>query len=436
VDALIQPGQVLRMERGEALVTVGECIGQGGQGVVHRARLGSALFAVKWIRPGPGEADTRRSITALIQRGQPPHKAFAWPIDMVTSPETPGFGYVMPLLEPRFVSVPQVLNSDIQPSFRALTAVGRELVDAFAALHSSGLCYRDISFGNLRVDPVGREVAIIDVDNIGLDGGDALVKGTGPFMAPEVLRDEALPSTVTDLHSLAVLLFYLLMHGHPLIGERADAYFNWAAGHLSETEVTLRNFGTHPLFIFDPDDASNRPLHDDPVRVWWPIYPRHCRRIFAQAFTTGLGDATLSGRVKEGTWRRTLLRLHDGVTFCLLCGAETFHDPERGDQPCWQCHAILPVPSRLQAPGGTLVLCDGARVTSHHLFRDRDHRTTLAAVSPHPAEPGRFVMRNMTSEAWVVAPDGESPKPVHPGQRLAVRPMHIDFGGVTARIDQ
>lgn len=44
-------------------------------------------------------------------------------------------------------------------------------------------------------------------------------------------------------------------------------------------------------------------------------------------------------------------------------------------------------------------------------------------------------MRNMTSEAWVVAPDGELPKPVHPGQRLAVRPMHVDFGGVTARID-
>ncbi|HUN32026.1 MAG TPA: hypothetical protein VMU95_08390 [Trebonia sp.] len=435
MDVLIQPGQVLRMERGEALVTVGECIGQGGQGVVHRARLGSALFAVKWIRPGPSEAETRESVAALLRRGQPPHQAFAWPIDIVTAQETPGFGYVMPLLEPRFISVPQVLNADIQPSFRGLAALGRELVDAFAALHSSGLCYRDISFGNLRVDPVSQQVAIIDVDNIGIDGGDALVKGTGPFMAPEVLREEAMPSTVTDLHSLAVLLFYLLVHGHPLVGERADAYYNWAAGHLSETEVTVRNFGTHPLFVFDPDDASNRPLPDDPVRVWWSIYPRHCQQVFTQAFTTGLRDATLYGRVKEGTWRRTLLRLHDAVTFCLDCGAEAFHDPQRPGYPCWQCQAALADPPRLQAPGGTLVLSDGARVTPHHLFRDRDHRTTLATVSPHPAEPGRLVMRNLTSEAWTVAPDGEPPKPVHPGQRLAVRPMHIDFGGVTARID-
>ena len=88
----------------------------------------------------------------------------------------------MPLLEPRFVSLAQLLNTERQPSFRVITTIGRELVDAFAALHSAGLCYRDISFGNLRVDPAAREAAIIDVDNVGVDGGSALVKGTGPFM--------------------------------------------------------------------------------------------------------------------------------------------------------------------------------------------------------------------------------------------------------------
>jgi serine/threonine protein kinase len=148
----------------------------------------------------------------------------------------PGFGYVMPLLEPRFVSLAQLLNTERQPSFRVITTIGRELVDAFAALHSAGLCYRDISFGNLRVDPAAREAAIIDVDNVGVDGGSALVKGTGPFMAPELLRDEALPSTVTDLHSLAVLLFYLLMHGHPLFGVRTDA--SWLRPRVLKTRLS------------------------------------------------------------------------------------------------------------------------------------------------------------------------------------------------------
>jgi hypothetical protein len=64
-------------------------------------------------------------------------------------------------------------RQDRPPSFRVITTIGRELVDAFAALHSAGLCYRDISFGNLRVDQAAREAEIIDVDNVGVDGGSA-----------------------------------------------------------------------------------------------------------------------------------------------------------------------------------------------------------------------------------------------------------------------
>ncbi len=437
MDGLIQPGQALRMERGGAMVTVGKRIGEGGQGVVHVARLGDAPFAVKWFRPGPGSEQMRESIAALIQRGRPPHPAFVWPIDLVSSGQMPGFGYVMPLLAPRFVSLAQLLNQDLQPSFRVITAIGRELVDAFAALHSAGLCYRDISFGNLRVDPAACEAAIIDVDNVGVDGSTALVKGTGPFMAPEILRDEAFPSTATDLHSLAVLLFYLLMHGHPLLGERADASFTWDRDkRLSETELTVRNFGVGPLFIFDPGDPSNRPLPGDPVARWWDLYPRQCRQVFTRAFTAGLRDASLNGRITEGTWRRTLLSLHDSVSSCPGCGAALFDDPEQPRQTCWHCSGRLPEPPRLKVPGGTLVLSEGAVLTGHHLYRNRDHRTACAVVEPRPGLPGRLILRNLTGRTWTVVPDGEGTKHVAPGQRLGVRPMHLDFGAASGRIEQ
>ena len=134
----------------------------------------------------------------------------------------------MPLLEPRFISLAQLLNQEMQPSFRVVTTLGRELVDAFAVLHSAGLCYRDISFGNLRVDPGACEVAIIDVDQRrrrwrpGAGQGHRAVHG-----ARRSCATRRCPSTVTDLHSLAVLLFYLLMHGHPLLGQRADASYHW-----------------------------------------------------------------------------------------------------------------------------------------------------------------------------------------------------------------
>jgi eukaryotic-like serine/threonine-protein kinase len=57
------------------------------------------------------------------------------------------------------------------------------------------------------------------------------------FMAPEIIRGEALRSTLTDLHSLAVFLFYLFVRGHPLEGASADFTHTWqTGGHVSEIE--------------------------------------------------------------------------------------------------------------------------------------------------------------------------------------------------------
>ena len=77
-----------------------------------------------------------------------------------------------------------------------------------------------------------------------------------------------------------MLLFYLLMHGHPLFGVRADASCSWERGaHRSETELLMRNFGIEPIFIFDPGNPSNRPVPGDRTLTWWPIYPEQCRRV-------------------------------------------------------------------------------------------------------------------------------------------------------------
>jgi DNA-binding helix-hairpin-helix protein with protein kinase domain len=170
------------------------------------------------------------------------------------------------------------------------------------------------------------------------------------------------------------------------------------------------------------------------VNLWWSIYPQSFRRVFVRAFTTGLHDASLYGRVKESTWRRALLSLRDSVSACPACGAATFYDRERPDQQCWGCHRQLPVPPRLELPGGTLVLAEGAEVTSHHLYRDRGYRKVCAVVEQHPGRPGRVVLRNVSDQTWTVAPDGESPKRCAPSVRVSVRPMLIDFGGAQGQI--
>jgi hypothetical protein len=222
---------------------------------------------------------------------------------------------------------------------------------------------------------------------------------------------------------------------HPLFGARADASCSWERGaHRSETELLVRNFGIEPVFVFDPGDPSNRPVPGDRALTWWPIYPEQCRRVFTRAFTAGLHDASLNGRVTEGTWRRVLLALHDCVRGCPACRAELFYDPEQTGPRCWNCSAPLPVPVTLKLPGSLLVLSEGAVLTSHHLHRDRDHRTACAVVEPDPRLAGRVVLRNRTDRIWTVIPDGEEPKRVAPGQRLGVRPMRIDFGPARGQI--
>ncbi|HXP19260.1 MAG TPA: hypothetical protein VN840_06395 [Streptosporangiaceae bacterium] len=425
-------GRTLRMVRAGTPVTVGERLGEGGQGVVHAVTIGGAPYAVKWYRYSPS-AELHRSIAALVERGRP-HRAFIWPIDMVVSDELSGFGYVMPKMEARFSSFAQLVSRQEQPPFRVVITIGRQLVAAFEALHSAGLCYRDISFGNLWVDPDHAEVAIIDNDNVGLDSGEVFVWGTLRFMAPEVVRKQAAPSSLTDLHSLAVFLFYLFMHGHPLEGVRTDSSYSWATSeHRSETDLALRHFGTEPVFIFDPKDHSNPPRPGDPVIVWWRLYPRFFRSVFEQAFTSGLTDPTGLGRVAEGVWRRALVRLADCVATC-SCQASVFFDPDDPGLRCWNCNQIPPRPQLLELPGSTVVLSPGATITSHHLSRNRDYDTIVAVVENHPARPGELVLRNVSTATWTMTPIGETAKSVEPERRLGIRPMSIDFGSAHGKI--
>ena len=110
------------------------------------------------------------------------------------------------------------------------------------------------------------------------------VLGTRRFMAPEIVRREAAPSTATDLYSLSVLLFYLLMVGHPLVGRRELDFAVWD----EHAESVL--FGRDPRFVFDPTTASNSPVADLHASVIsnWDLYPEFIRRLFIQAFTAGL----------------------------------------------------------------------------------------------------------------------------------------------------
>jgi DNA-binding helix-hairpin-helix protein with protein kinase domain len=407
--------------------TVERFLGGGGQGEVYRAALAGQSVALKWYFPAQATSEQRAAQETLVRKGAPTAQ-FLWPLDLATAPRVPGFGYVMPLRDPRYKGIVDLMKRRIEPTFRALATAGLGLAQNFLQLHAQGLCYRDISFGNVFFDPLTGDVLICDNDNVTIDGaGRGGVLGTPRFMAPEVVRGDALPSTQTDLWSLAVLLFYMLMIHHPLEGKRESAI------HALDLPAMNRLYGTHPLFIYDPRDPSNRPvpgIHDNAI-IFWRLYPQFLRDLFTKAFTTGIREA--QGRVRESEWRAVLVRLRDAIMLCANCGAENFYDAEAlkaGAQPaCWSCQRVLTLPARIRIGKQVIVLNPLTELYPHHLDPQRIYNFSGPAAVVNGSAAKSLALKNLSQAKWTVTtPDGKE-KEVKPGQSvILVCGLKVAFG--------
>jgi eukaryotic-like serine/threonine-protein kinase len=352
-----------------------------------------------------------------------------------------GFGYIMPLREARFKSIISLMKRRIHPTFRVLTAVGFQMADSYLQLHARGLCYRDISYNNIHFDPDTAAIRIGDNDNIAVDnhtrGG---ILGTPRFMAPELVRGEAVSSTQTDLFSLAVLLFYIFVIHHPLEGkkERAIRCFDLPAMN--------KLYGLEPLFIFNPNDHSNAPVpgeQPNPI-AFWPIYPAFLHDLFTRAFTNGIDDPN-NGRVREGEWRSAMVKLSDSIVLCANCGAENFYDASirqtAGVQPgvCWSCSRAIILPPLLRIGQNILILNRDTQVFPHHIDvqKQYDFSQPIGEVTRHPTDPHLWGLKNLSEEKWTaIAPDGTLAE-VLPGRNLRLKiGTRIDFGKVEGQIRQ
>jgi serine/threonine protein kinase len=369
-------------------------------------------------------------INELIERGSPDDR-FLWPTEIALASSVPSFGYLMPLRDHASVGLADLLTGKVDVPFSTVCTLGMELADTFLALHNQGLCYRDISFGNVFFDPRTGRPLICDNDNVGVDGASpSAVLGTRRFMAPEIVRREASPSTATDLYSLAVLLFYLLMVGHPLVGRRELDFGVWD----DHAESVL--FGRDPKFVFDPADPSNAPvaeLHGS-MLTNWELYPDQIRRLFTQAFTVGLSDPT-NGRVRESVWRSALARLRDLVVRCPACSKESFWRAGSTNVRCWSCDRALADPVRLEIDGRPLALNNGTLVYQHHLTLDYDFATLIAQVVRHPTKPDHWGLRNESRTPWDVVLPNEERIVADPGRSVGLLPgTRIQIGRASAKI--
>ena len=436
MSGLFPPGKKLTINNTGAHCVVKELLGAGGQGEVYQVNVDGVSRALKWYYPQTSTSEQLATLAKLINAGAPDSR-FLWPEDLLVDESSATFGYLMPLRQARFKSISDILSRTVSSSLMSLVTSCANLSDAFLQLHAKGWCYRDISQGNMFFDPKSGDILICDNDNVGVNGSPTSILGTPRFMAPEVVRRETYPSTQTDLFSLAVMLFFVLMNNHPLDGRKEHEI------HCFDLPAMERLYGREPLFIFDPYDKSNEPVpgFQDNALAFWGIYPNFIKDLFTESFTKGLGDP-VNGRIRETDWRTRMCQLRDAIFRCSSCGNENFFDVARLSREggmtgsCWSCRAPLQLPARMRV-GGTVVMLDpGSQLFAHHLDKDQpmNFSKPLAEVVRHPAEARRLGLKNLTGETWSATVDGTVHE-VTPGRSMAVNNgTQIHFGKVDGEI--
>jgi eukaryotic-like serine/threonine-protein kinase len=407
---MLNIGQEIHTEMSKEVLTVTKKLGEGGQGTVYLVEgemLGKK--ALKWYNHEQASEEQKKIIRELVMKGPPNGEAgkrFVWPIDIVYLSEgSSQFGYLMDLIDTkRFAELGEVwARRKPSPTMKALCSISYAAADSYRKLHLEGLCYRDISSGNIMFNPKSGEVLICDNDNIGVNNQSTTqVWGTMEYMAPELIRGEAKPSTDTDLYSLAVLLFQFWIWHHPLHGQMEYNVRSW------DLDAKKKIYGKQPVFIFDPANSQNH-LPNDPdyytAKKRWDVCPEPLKEKFIQAFTIGLHHP--KQRVTEGQWRKLFLELGDCIVHCQMDSAENFWSENQEAIICWHCQKPVIIPHKLQLKTSTgkhhILLNKGAKITKRHLdpaVSENQWLEVVGEVVQNPEKPSVWGIRNHTNTIW------------------------------------
>ena len=425
MNGQLQSGAILTSQA-QVRYTVVSLLGNGGQGEVYDVEAGGTHKALKWYFPKNALPQQLEILKRLVEMGSP-DAAFLWPEDLIFSPDGKTFGYIMPLRPKNYKGLVDLLKFRISPSFYARCRTAYNLARAYEKLHASGNCYRDINYNNLFFDPDTGDVLICDNDNVAPKDMPGLVEGFPGFMAPEIIRGDAKPSRYTDQHSLAVLLFQLFMIADPLLGKLEASIKCW------DLPAQNKLYGTNPVFIYDPNNDSNRPvpgIHDNAI-IYWGLYPQELKNLFIESFTIGLSSP--NKRVTEKRWMDVTANMMSGICPCPKCGAEVFYDAQKASagtaHTCWSCRNQVRMPGVLEVGKHRVLLLKGAKIPAHQVFGNCDMDTVVGSVTQNPNNPNIMGIRNEGKDNWTyIKPDGTQ-IPMAPGRSATIaRNAKIYFG--------
>lgn len=192
--------------------------------------------------------------------------------------------------------LPAEERGDWKNIIKVCTQIAREV----NTLHNNELIHHCLSYKNVYIDTVEWTAFLrTDGDYVTHKSIRPAILPTPDFVAPEIFKtrhlrfddpNRAQTSITTNRHSLAVLIYMLLLNRHPLIGGRI-----LDSDPAKNEELSL---GEKALFIEHPTDTSNRPKLEvlSPTElpqadIWklpYTICGPYLKMLFERAFIDGL----------------------------------------------------------------------------------------------------------------------------------------------------
>ena len=374
--------------------TVDEVISVGtGQGDIYRVHnQRKEKFAFKYFHTG-NKKKLYEQIEKLIKRGQA-CESFVMPIELV---EYEGrVGYIMEYIGPEFINAAALFNG-IEIDGRMVNLLWSEklallyqIVQALNILNNADLGIYDVKFDNIKIDLDNLRVKILDTDTIVYTKAKSFVVGTIGFMPPLTHIGKEQPNQYNDVYAVAVLIFMSLLGAHPLDGKRR----NFPCNENIDTHL----FGTHPVYMFHPTDASNRPIPKDgfgrnqqQVIDKMRRYPAYFRKAMSATFVDGLYDGTKRTTLTE--WLEILEKLYQDSFICENCGEEYFF--EGAEKTCAVCGKELVRPIFMECEK-KVPLFNGLTIYSDDLWVTSNHDEVFKVVETH--FNGRYGIENLTYE--------------------------------------
>ncbi len=296
-----------------------EKIGEGGMGVVYRARhaMMKRPVAIKLLPAASGGQEA----VARFEREVQLTSQLSHPNTVVIHDYGRNhdgiFYYVMELIEGATLEQVSVASGPM-PSGRVVHIL-KMVAGALGEAHDHGLVHRDIKPSNILLGPRGGEPDVAKVLDFGLVRAihasarvtnANVIMGTPLFMSPEVMRNADRVDGRSDLYSLGAVAYYLLSGCHVFEGESA---LEICGRHLHDIPQPLSELvpgidtqlGKLVLQCLAKDPAdrpvSARALVDalsccpshgqwtgDMARAWWAIHDRliHPKDV-SKTFVTG-----------------------------------------------------------------------------------------------------------------------------------------------------